>query len=65
MLVGEAEQELGGDMAFDAGSTGSVDRRTQCWRDTAISLPIDAPDRWRNVFTDQHHQRRAASATWS
>ena len=26
---------------------------TAVWKDTAVVLPPEAPDRWKNVFTDQ------------
>jgi (1->4)-alpha-D-glucan 1-alpha-D-glucosylmutase len=52
VLVGEAEEEIGGGLALDPSESGRVGAP---WRDTALSLPLDAPDRWRNVFTEERH----------
>jgi (1->4)-alpha-D-glucan 1-alpha-D-glucosylmutase len=51
VLVGEAEAELGG-VALDFGSAEGS-RGGGAWRDTALSLPLDAPDHWHNVLTGE------------
>lgn len=53
VLVGEAEQELGGTLVSDGSSFPEAEVRGAWWRDTAISLPPDAPDQWRHLFTDE------------
>jgi (1->4)-alpha-D-glucan 1-alpha-D-glucosylmutase len=54
VLVGEAEVALGGSVALDTSPAEEAHNGAP-WRDTALSLPLDAPDRWQNVFTDQEH----------